>query len=60
MMGHTECLVLDGVSADVDLVPDDWTSGSAGDVVDVERLPCAKRSRGVVKAAACAATGCAR
>ena len=52
--------MVDGVSAHVDLVPDDWTSGFTSDIVDVERFPCGKGARGVVKAAACAVTRCAR
>jgi len=60
MIGHTECLVVDGVSADVDLVPDDWTSSSASDVADIERLPCGKGPRGVVKVITCTVTGCTR
>ena len=59
-IGHTESLVVDGVPADVDLVPDDWTSRPASNVADIERLSCVKGPRGVVKATACTATCCAR
>lgn len=48
-----------GVTADTDLVPDNWAGGSASNVINIKRLSSVKGSRGVVKVVACAATGCA-
>lgn len=55
-IGYTESLVLDSVTTDCDVVPNDWTSRASGDVINLERLSCGKGARGIVKAAVNTAT----
>ena len=57
---YTKCLVFDGVTADCDPVPNNWTSRAPGDVINLERLFRGKGPRGVVKATAHTATTCTR
>jgi hypothetical protein len=35
------------VTTDTDLVPDDWTSCSASDVINLERLSCGRDPEGL-------------
>jgi hypothetical protein len=57
---YTKSLVVNSVTADIDLVPDNRTSRISSDVINLERLACGKGTRGVVETTAHIAATCAR